>query len=96
MGRYGHYGRKSRKRQRTETSKKLAFTVTAAFVLTAAVSWASWFILGDVPGQLLNFVAAPFSIVVTGYFTKACFENREKIKRASLSSAADEYWGADK
>ena len=65
---------------KTETSKKLAYAVTAMFILTAAVSWISWFIQGDIPEQLLNFTAVPFMIIITGYFSKACIENREKIK----------------
>ena len=76
-----------------ETSKKLAFTITVLFILTATVSWvssrraknallpvATWFIQGNIPEQLLNFTAVPFMIIITGYFSKACIENREKIK----------------
>ena len=88
MNHYNHrkgYKRKYRP-NRTETSKKLAYAVTAAFILTAAVSWIAWFTYGDIPEQLLNFTAVPFMIIITGYFSKACIENREKIKTTGGAS----------
>jgi len=65
--------------KKPETSRRLAAAVTLVFVGTVAVAWASWFKTGDVPLQLLNFVSVPFMVVISGYFTKSCIENCNKI-----------------
>ena len=69
----------SRHVKKTETSKKLAAAVTQIFICTAVAGWASWFLTGEVPMQLLNFVSVPFMVVISGYFTKSCIENCNKI-----------------
>ena len=80
MSHYRYCKTKARSNAQTETSKKLAYTIMAAYIMTAAISWVSWFLIKEIPEQLLNYTAVPFSITMTGYFTKACVENQWKIK----------------
>ena len=77
----------NKKSKKIEFSKLLALIITALFVGSVGFVLLVWAITRKTPEQLqigvniLGIVAAPFGVVVTGYFTKAGFENFQKIKQ---------------
>jgi hypothetical protein len=79
-----------RKRGKIEFSKRLALIVTRLFVASIIFSFITWYFEDRVPLELLAYVAAPFSIVVSGYFIKAGSENKEKISQAQTKSEFNE------
>lgn len=72
--------------KKIEFSKVLAIVVTVLFTGVVLFLLAIWALTDKTPEQLqagidiLGVVAAPFGIVVTGYFAKAGIENFQKIK----------------
>lgn len=74
-------------RNTMEFSKVLAVVVTVLFAGSVLFLLAIWAISDKTPAQLqagidiLAVVAAPFGIVVTGYYAKAGMENYQKIKK---------------
>ncbi len=76
-----------KKAKKIEFSKLLALIITALFVGSVCFVLFVWAVTGKTPEQLqvgtniLGIVAAPFGVVVTGYFTKAGVENFQKIKQ---------------
>lgn len=77
------------KKKKYEFSKKLAVMVSALFILTFIVAWVAWFLTGELPVDMLTFVAAPFSVVITGYFAKAGVENYQKINNTETNQASE-------
>jgi hypothetical protein len=67
-------------KKRTEFSKGLVKLVAGLFVFTVLFCLVMWILRNDFPQEILTIVAAPFSIVVTGYFGKAGYENAQKIR----------------
>lgn len=67
-------------KRRTEFSKGLVKLVASLFVFTVLFCLVMWVIRDEFPEGILTIVAAPFSIVVTGYFGKAGYENAQKIR----------------
>jgi hypothetical protein len=69
-----------------EFSKFLAVIITMLFVFCILFSLAVWFKQNRIPGEILSYVAAPFSIVISGYFVKSGVENYKKITQSSECS----------
>lgn len=66
--------------KKLEFSKALAIVVTVLFIVSVVFVFAVWFFQDRVGTEILGYVATPFGVVITGYFTKAGFENYKKIR----------------
>lgn len=67
-------------KKKIEFSKLLAIIITLVFIGTWLIGWVCWFFTKTLPIELLNYITVPFSVVITGYFTKSGVENYTKIK----------------
>lgn len=65
-----------------EFSKVLAIAVTILFFVSIIFVFAVWFFEDRLGTEILAYVAAPFGIVITGYFAKAGVENYSKISQS--------------
>lgn len=68
------------KNSKQEFSKVLAIAVTILFFVSIIFVFAVWFFQDRLGTEILAYVAAPFGVVITGYFAKAGVENYTKIK----------------
>jgi Kef-type K+ transport system membrane component KefB len=81
--------------KKMEFSKLLAIIVTALFVCTVGFVTLIWAVTNKTPEQLqigisiLGVVAAPFGVIITGYFAKSGVENFQKIKQGGNHSEGD-------
>lgn len=71
--------RRTRK-QKIEFSKVISIVMLTIFVFTFFVAWFTYITQDKVSTELLSFVSTPLMVVISGYFTKATFENVNKIK----------------
>lgn len=70
-----------KEKRKLEFSKAITIIITCLFITTWVAGWASWFLINNVPNEMLEFITVPFGVVITGYFTKAGVENYGKIKK---------------
>lgn len=77
--------------KKIEFSKILAMVVTILFVVSIIFSLIVWFLQDRLPTELLVYVAAPFGVVVSGYFAKAGVENYKKINQTQSEFNEDNY-----
>ena len=73
-------------KKKPEYSKLLASFITMLFFVQVIFSNAVWLLQGVFPQEILETVAYPFSIVVSGYFVKAGVENIQKIKNSNIEN----------
>jgi glucan phosphoethanolaminetransferase (alkaline phosphatase superfamily) len=71
-----------KKSKRYEFSKVLAMITTLLFVVCVMFSLIVRYKEDRVPDLVLNYVATPFGVVLTGYFLKSGFENYKKISQS--------------
>lgn len=65
------------KKKRTPTSKKLALATSIVWIIVVLFSCVCVFFNKDAT-HILTTVSGSFGIVLSGYFTKSYFENREQ------------------
>lgn len=74
--------------KRKKTSKKLEFSkiitiiTLVIYILTWLVSWCVWIFTKEIPQQMINYITAPFMVVISGYFAKSGVENFNKINQS--------------
>ncbi|MCL2617086.1 MAG: hypothetical protein FWD96_05520 [Defluviitaleaceae bacterium] len=66
--------------ERLEFSKKLMVYASAMYSATWVVSAVSWFVLGDVPQELLTYSTWLYGAGLTVYSGKSAYENKPKIE----------------
>lgn len=70
-------------KQNMEFSKILAIIMTTLFIASIIFVFGVWFFQDRLGTEILGYVATPFGVVITGYFTKAGFENHSKITKSN-------------
>ena len=73
-------------KQNMEFSKILAIIMTLLFVASIIFVFGVWFFQDRLGTEILGYVATPFGVVITGYFTKAGFENHTKIAKSNTDT----------
>lgn len=68
-----------------EFSKQLAIVVTVIFIASILFVFWVWYFEDRLGTQILEYIADPFKIVISGYFVKAGIENYQKIKTSNES-----------
>jgi len=64
------------------TSKKLLIFASAIYALMQIVVMVSWFVLRDIPGDLLYSTTGMYTAAIAAYCGKSAYENKYKIVHA--------------
>ena len=79
----------------TEFSKILAIAVTVLFFASIIFVFAVWYFEDRLGTEILAYVAAPFGVVITGYFAKAGVENYSKINNSKSERLYEDNRGVE-
>lgn len=67
--------------KKIEFSKIITVITLLVYILTWVVSWCVWIFTKEIPQQMINYITAPFMVVISGYFAKSGVENYNKINQ---------------
>jgi hypothetical protein len=79
----------------TEFSKILAIAVTVLFFASIIFVFTVWYFEDRLGTEILTYVAAPFGVVITGYFAKAGVENYSKINNSKSEMLYEDNRGVE-
>lgn len=78
------------KEDRIEFSKKLAILISSMFVTSIIFTYGVWYFQDRDATHILDYIATPFGVVITGYFAKAGVENYTRIRHSNYSDSDEE------
>lgn len=82
--------------KRVEFSKKLAIIVTTLFVASIIFVFWVWYFEDRLGTQILEYIATPFGVVISGYFAKAGVENYQKVRASNIYDTSSEVRNIDR
>ncbi len=82
--------------KRVEFSKKLAIIVTTLFVASIIFVFWVWYFEDRLGTQILEYIATPFGVVISGYFAKAGVENYQKVRTSNIYDTSSEVRNIDR